>query len=85
MRKNIKKGFVALTLLLGMTFTAPQQVNATNGNIVNSTTNTSVEDTSTKKKMHTVKVELRYDPKIDRYWVLVKHYINGELWYIEIF
>lgn len=85
MRKNIKKGFVALTLLLGMAFTAPQQANATNGDIVNSTTNTSVEDTSTKKKMHTVKVELRYDPKIDRYWVLVKHYINGELWYIEIF
>ena len=85
MSKIIKKGLIALTLMLGMAFAAPQQANATNGDTVNSTTNTSVEETATKKKMHTVKVELRYDPKIDRYWVLVKHYINGELWYIEIF
>ena len=85
MKKQFKKGLVSLALMLGMTFAAPQQANATNDDIVDPTTNTSVDETVTKKKMHTVEVELRYDPKINRYWVLVKHYINGELWYIEIF
>ena len=83
MKKKFKKGLLAL--MLGLALATPQLANANDGDMVSSTTNTSVDETSTKKKIHTVKVELRYDPKIERYWVLVKHYINGELWYIEIF
>ena len=83
MKKKFKKGLLAL--MLGLALVTPQLANANDGDMVSSTTNTSVDETSTKKKIHTVKVELRYDPKIERYWVLVKHYINGELWYIEIF
>lgn len=83
MKKKFKKGLLAL--MLGLALATPQLANANDGDMVSSTTNTSVDETSNKKKIHTVKVELRYDPKIERYWVLVKHYINGELWYIEIF